>query len=186
MMRIVHSLLVAFVIALHCGGAAAERRADWAQPMAVAGVPNLHQIAPGIYRSAQPTALGMRNLEAMGIRTVISLRNYHDDRETLKGTRLHSMRVPINTWDIRDEQVVATLRKLKQNADGPFLIHCQHGADRTGLMSAMYRIVIQGWDKRRAVEELTQGGYGYHVVWKNILHYIDAVDAEAIRRQVDG
>jgi protein tyrosine/serine phosphatase len=52
-------------------------------------------------------------------------------------------------------------------------------------MSAMYRIVIQGWDKQQAVDEMTKGGYGYHVVWKNILRYIKNVDVEKIRRQVD-
>jgi protein tyrosine/serine phosphatase len=177
-------LVVAFVVAAHCGTAVAERPPEWAQPVAVAGVPNLHQIAPGIYRSAQPSALGMHNLEAMGIRTVISFRNYHDDDAAIQGTHLRSVRVPINTWDIRDDQVVATLRALKNASDGPFLIHCQHGADRTGLMSAMYRIVVEGWDKPRAVAELTRGGYGYHTVWANILHYIDAVDVDKIRRQV--
>lgn len=182
--RFLRILVTALVIAFHCGAAAAERPPEWAQPLVVAGVPNLYQIAPGVFRSAQPTAIGMRHLEAMGIRTVISFRHFHDDRELMKGTHLHLIRVPINTWDISDEEVVATLRELKRAADGPFLIHCQHGADRTGLMSAMYRIVVQGWDKQRAVEELTRGGYGYHAIWQNILHYIDGVDVDKIRRQV--
>jgi protein tyrosine/serine phosphatase len=185
MNRILRSLIVAFAIVLHGGIAAAERPAEWAQPMAVAGVPNLHQIAPGIYRSAQPTGAGLRSLEEKGVRTVISFRAYHDDRKLLKNTHLREVHIPINTWDIRDAQVVATLRQLKREADGPFLIHCQHGADRTGLMSAMYRIVVQGWDKQRAVEEMTQGNYGYHPVWKNILQYIENVDVDKIRRQVE-
>jgi len=164
--------------------AAAERPQEWATPMAVQGVPNLHQITPRIYRSAQPTSLGMRKLDAMGVRTVVSFRNYHDDRELLKGTHIRSVRIPINTWDIRDEHVVAALRELKRQDEGLVLIHCQHGADRTGLMSAMYRIVVEGWDKQRAVDELTKGGYGYHTMWKNILDYIDQVDVEKIRREV--
>jgi protein tyrosine/serine phosphatase len=182
--QLLRAACIVLALAGQCGPALAERPQQWAQPLSLAGVPNLHQIAPGLYRSAQPTALGMRNLEAMGIRTVISFRHFHDDRDLFEGTHLRSVQVPINTWDIRDEQVVATLRALERRADGPFLIHCQHGADRTGLMSAMYRIVIQGWDKQRAVDELTSGGYGYHVVWKNILDYIATADVDKIRRQV--
>jgi protein tyrosine/serine phosphatase len=178
-------LCVALTCVCFCHPAAAERPVQWAQPIAAAGVPNLHQIAPGLYRSAQPTADGMQRLKGMGIRTVISFRAYHDDKEALAGTGIRAVRIPINTWDIRDSQVVATLKALKQKGDGPFLIHCQHGADRTGLMSAMYRIVVQGWDKRRAVDEMTQGGYGYHAIWKNIPHYIETVDIDEIRRQVD-
>jgi protein tyrosine/serine phosphatase len=173
------------VLALQATPAAAERPREWAQPLAVPGIPNLHQISPNLYRSAQPSAIGMRSMEGKGGRTVINFRNRHNDRDLLKGTHIRAVRIPINTWDIRDDQVVATLRELKRPEQGPFLIHCQHGADRTGLMSAMYRIVVEGWDKPRAIEELTQGGYGYHAMWKNILNYIENVDVEKIRRQVE-
>ena len=54
--------------------AAAARPAQWAEPIALEGVPNLHRISPTLYRSEQPTALGMKNLEKLGIRTVINLR----------------------------------------------------------------------------------------------------------------
>lgn len=183
-------LLRVWAIVLLCAGfwtpAAAERPTQWAQPIAAAGVPNLHQIAPGLYRSAQPTPAGMQTLKKMGIRTVISFRAHHDDVKDLDGTGIRGVRIPVNTWDIRDSQVVAALKALKRQGEGPFLIHCQHGADRTGLMSAMYRMVVQGWDKQRALEEMTQGGFGYHAVWKNILDYIEHVDVDRIRRQVDG
>ena len=54
--------------------AVAARPAQWAEPIALEGVPNLHRISPTLYRSEQPTALGMKNLEKLGIRTVINLR----------------------------------------------------------------------------------------------------------------
>jgi protein tyrosine/serine phosphatase len=185
MTRYIRALCLALVFACCWTSAAAERPKEWAQPMNVQGVPNLHQITPNIYRSAQPTPAGMQALEEMGIRTVISFRAYHNDHKALTATKIHEVHIPIETWEIRDAHVVATLRRLKQEKDGPFLIHCQHGADRTGLMSAMYRIVIQGWDKQQAIEEMTKGDYGYHVVWKNILQYIKNVDVEKIRRQVE-
>ena len=37
----------------------------WAEPMTLAGVPNLHKVTDGLYRSAQPTAEGMTNLVAL-------------------------------------------------------------------------------------------------------------------------
>jgi protein tyrosine/serine phosphatase len=184
MNRLFRVLSIAVFCLCYWNPAAAERSADWALPVAENGVPNLHQITANIYRSAQPTADGMRALKEMGIRTVISFRAYHDDSKMLAGTGIREVRIPINTWDVRDNQVVAAMKALKREQDGPFLIHCQHGADRTGLMSAMYRIVVQGWDKQRAIEEMTQGGYGYHVMWKNILQYIERVDVDDIRQKV--
>jgi uncharacterized protein (TIGR01244 family) len=169
-----------------CGPALAERPQEWARPLSVQGVPNLHQITPQIYRSAQPTEAGMRQLQEMGIRTIVNFRAYHDDKKALDGTGIRTVHIPVETWEIRDSQVVAALRVLRNDKDGPVLIHCQHGADRTGLMAAMYRIVVEGWDKPRAIEEMTRGGYGYHVVWKNILRYIERVDVDKIRRQLEG
>ncbi|HET8706279.1 MAG TPA: hypothetical protein VFM46_08265, partial [Pseudomonadales bacterium] len=53
---------------------------------------------------------------------------------------------------------------------------CQHGADRTGVMSAMYRMVEQGWSKQEALDEMINGGYGFHPLWSNIIDYIKQVD----------
>ena len=45
----------------------------WAVPMACAGVPNLHKVSDRLYRSAQPTAEGMTNLVALGVKTVVGI-----------------------------------------------------------------------------------------------------------------
>ena len=74
---------------------------------------------------------------------------------------------------------------LRRPENGPFLIHCQHGADRTGLMSAMYRIIEQGWTKEAAIREMIEGGYGYHPMWRNIIRYIEQVDVEKIRKALE-
>ena len=65
------------------------------------------------------------------------------------------------------------------------MLHCHHGADRTGLVIAMYRIIYQGWTKDAALDELLHGGYGYHAMWKNIPSYIKHADVEKIRNAVD-
>ena len=164
--------------------ATAERNTRWAVPITLEGVPNLHQIAPHLYRSEQPTALGMKNLEKLGIRTVINLRWFNNDRKEALGTALRTERVKILTWDIDDEHVIEVMRMLKNADNGPFLIHCKHGADRTGLMTAMYRILEQGWSAEDALEELTKGGYGYHSIWTNILDYVRSVDVEKLRAAI--
>jgi protein tyrosine/serine phosphatase len=155
-----------------------SRPGHWAEPMIVEGVPNLHRISPTLYRSEQPTALGMKNLEKLGIRTVINLRHFNNDDEEVKGTSLRTERIKILTWRINDRHVIEVMRMLRKTENGPFLIHCQHGADRTGLMSAMYRILEQGWAPDDALKELVDGGYGYHSMWKNIVRYVrSAIDS---------
>ncbi len=180
----VKTLAVCGLLLLGAGLHAADRPPEWAVPVALEGVGNLHRITPFLYRSEQPTGTGMRSLKLHGIKTVINLRALHSDREKLNGTGLLEKRLKIRTWDVQDKHVIEVLRILRHKADGPFLIHCQHGADRTGLMSAMYRIVEQGWTKEAAIKEMTGGGYGYHSMWKNIVRYIETVDAERIRAAV--
>ena len=164
--------------------AAAVRPVQWAEPVEMEGVSNLHRISPTLYRSEQPTALGMKNLERLGIRTIINLRAFNDDKDEVKGTSLRTERVKILTWRIDDKHVIEVMRMLKKAENGPFLIHCQHGADRTGLMSAMYRVLEQGWTPEDALTELIDGGYGYHSMWKNIVRYVRSVDVAKLRESI--
>jgi protein tyrosine/serine phosphatase len=162
----------------------ATRPTHWAEPIALEGAPNLHRISEFLYRSEQPTALGMKNLEKLGIRTVINLRAFNDDEDEVRGTSLRTERLKILTWRVDEKHVIEVMRILHKKENGPFLIHCQHGADRTGLMSAMYRILEQNWSIDDALKELTDGGYGYHTMWRNILRYVRSVDAEKLRAAI--
>jgi protein tyrosine/serine phosphatase len=190
MIRIVLALLTSLL-----AGTAVAREAEseipagprpqrWAEPVTLDGVPNLHRLTPFLYRSEQPTALGMRNLEKMGIRTVINLRAFNDDLDELRGTGLRAVHVPVHTWHLETEDIVAVMRELRHPENGPFLIHCQHGADRTGLMSAVYRMLEQNWSAEDALNELVDGGYGYHSLWRNIRRYVRSVDVAALRAAV--
>jgi protein tyrosine/serine phosphatase len=164
---------------------ASPRPARWAEPITLEGAPNLHRISPMLYRSEQPTELGMKNLEKLGIRTVINLRYFNHDDDEVKGTSLRAERTKILTWRVDDRHVVEVMRMLKKAGNGPFLIHCQHGADRTGLMSAMYRRLYDGWSAEDALLELTDGGYGYHSIWRNIQRYVRDADVQKLRAEID-
>ncbi len=150
------------------------RPSDWAKPIDLTGVPNLHKVSKGLYRSAQPTAQGMKNLEKrLGIKTVINLRLMHSDRDKLKGTGIEYIHIPLKTWKIKKKQVMRFLKIAVDPDRQPVLVHCNHGADRTGVMVAFYRMVVQGWDKKSARQEMTQGGFNYHSIWTNLLDMIE-------------
>ena len=72
--------------------------------------------------------------------------------------------------------------KLANNPERlPILIHCKHGADRTGLFCAVYRVAFQGWSKEAAIREMTTGGYGFHSIWQNLPTYLRNLDIEALK-----
>ncbi len=159
-----------------------HRPAEWAQPLAVPGLPNLHAVSPILFRSAQPTADGFRELARLGVKSVISLRAFHGDSAALAGTGLGYSRIPFHTWHAEDEDVVAFLRFVNDPVNQPVLVHCLHGADRTGTMCAIQRIAVDGWTVERAVEEMTTGGFGFHAVWDNLPEYLRALDIGRLRR----
>jgi protein tyrosine/serine phosphatase len=172
------------IILIICSPALADlpnRPSQWAVPIQLSGVPNLHKIDDNLYRSAQPTKQGMKNLRKFGIKTIINLRAFHSDADELRGTGLLDKELSVKSWHIEDEDVVRVLKIIREKENGPFLIHCQHGADRTGVMSAMYRIVEQGWSKDKAIEEMVYGGYGFHSIWSNIIHYVKNLDIGKIK-----
>ncbi len=160
------------------------RPTRWAEPVINAAVPNLHRVSQILYRSAQPDAAGMQAIEALGIVTVINLRAFHNDADELAGTALLSEELSVKTWHIEDEDVIRVLRTINDPSRQPVLIHCQHGADRTGVMCAMYRIVIQGWTKDDAIREMTDGGFGFWPHWTNIVRYVREADIERLKASV--
>lgn len=144
---------------------------------------NLHRVDRHLYRSAQPDRGGMRTLAQMGIQNILNLRQYHSDDDEAKGNGLKLYHVKMNAGSVKDEDVIAALRIIKR-AEGPILVHCWHGSDRTGTIVAMYRMVFQNWSKKEALDELVNGGFGYHRIYANIPEYIEKVDVDHIRRQV--
>lgn len=159
------------------------RPAAWAKLLNKPGLPNLHLVNDRIYRGAQPTAEGFQELAKLGIKTVINLRAFHTDVDELKGTGLSYEPIPMKTWHAEMEDVVKFLSIVTDTNKTPVFVHCQHGADRTGTMNAIYRIVVQGWTKEQAIREMTQGGYGFHEVWANLITFIKELDVDAIKRR---
>ncbi|MCE5325796.1 MAG: tyrosine-protein phosphatase [Planctomycetaceae bacterium] len=155
----------------------------WAASMSRPGLPNLHQVSQTLYRGAQPTAEGMKQLKTMGVRTVINLRSMHSDRDEIGRTGLGAESIPMNAWHAEDEDIIRFLQIVSNPDRQPVFVHCQHGSDRTGTMCAVYRIAVQGWSKEQALQEMTEGGFGFHEIWQNLVTYINALDIEKLRKE---
>jgi protein tyrosine phosphatase (PTP) superfamily phosphohydrolase (DUF442 family) len=163
--------------------ATGTRDPRWAQPVAKPGLPNLHKVSDVLYRGAQPTAEGFRELKAMGIKTVVNLRSFHSDRDELGDVGLAYEHIYMKAWHPEDKEVVLFLQIVNDPARQPVFVHCQHGADRTGTMCALYRIALQGWTRDEALKEMTEGGFGFHEVWDNLPEYIGKLDLDDIKKR---
>jgi protein tyrosine phosphatase (PTP) superfamily phosphohydrolase (DUF442 family) len=159
----------------------------WAEPLSRTGLTNLHKISGDLYRGAQPSEQGYKELKALGIKTVVNLRSLHGESGYVRPLDLDYLHIFFNPLGAPDDQEV--LRFLKVVLDKnltPVFVHCAHGADRTGVMCAAYRVVVQGWTKEEAVEEMKQGGFGFHgAVYESYARYVLRLDPEAMRKALE-
>lgn len=153
--------LVVIVVALGAGA--------WAGYLQLTG--NIHEVEPGVYRSNQLPADTMAALvREKGIRTVLNLRGnggaedwYVAESRAVSsaGAGLVDLQMSANNEpdDALIRQLVATLRTVQR----PVLIHCHGGADRTGLASALYELLIA---RKPADEAVGQLSFAYgHFPW---------------------
>jgi tyrosine-protein phosphatase SIW14 len=155
-------------------GGCAYHESDAAPPLIVAaerpaslpGLSNFASVSPVLYRGAQPTAEGFRELQKLGIKTVVNLRSMHCDAGMIAGTDLRYFRIPCSAWGVDRAQFRQFMAIVNDPANQPVFVHCQHGSDRTGFVVGGYRITEQRWDAQSAVSELDT--YGFHRIWGHI------------------
>lgn len=122
---------------------------------------NFAEIAPGVFRSNQPTHDRFEEMKAMGIHTVLNLRgedsmsHFLFEQESLAklGMKLVSIRLHARraVEARRYLEAIETMRTLEK----PFVIHCKSGADRAGLASVLYLLAIEGRPISEARKQLS-------------------------------
>jgi protein-tyrosine phosphatase len=154
----------------------------WSQPIIGTRLKNIYLVDKGIYRSEQPGRGDLDTIKFLGIKEVLNLREFHSDKDDLTDDELKLHRVKIRTGNITEQQVIESLRIIN-NRRGPILIHCWHGSDRTGVIIAAYRVIFNHWSKSDALDEMVNGGYGYHAkVYPELVSLVENLDVNKIKR----
>ena len=125
---------------------------------------NFYPLADGqAYRSAQLSPEKLKSLvEQHGIRSILNLRggNYDAQWYQYESTYAKQHHMILIDHAMTAKKLVTnaeakTLLSLMANAPKPMLIHCQHGSDRTGLVSALYVKYILGQTTEDAAKQLS-------------------------------
>ncbi|WP_306424935.1 protein-tyrosine phosphatase family protein [Neisseria wadsworthii] len=125
-----------------------------------------------LYRSEQLVRDDIAQIERLGIQSIVNLRFFdrNDDRQLLGGRGFNLINSPLLTWHIKPKNIAEMLYLIEASQQsGPVSVHCYHGADRTGLIVGMYRIIYQGWPVEAAKQEMQQGSYGFIVFGKILI-----------------
>lgn len=166
-------------------GSKAVQSERWATP--VKHDANLYRIDDKLYCSEQPVAEDGEAIVKLGIQSVINLGFFdRNDDDYLKAYGLTLLNRPLLSWSIKPKEIAEILYLIeKQQQNGAVLIHCYHGADRTGLIAGMYRIIYQGWTAEEAKAEMQHGPYGYHSIWKNIANLFTEEKVKQVKTHLE-
>jgi protein tyrosine/serine phosphatase len=129
-----------------------------------AGLPRFGGVSDHLYRGGQPEGAGFAELKKLGIDIVVNLR--HETEEIARERKLveaQGMRFVSIPWrgkqDPKPEQVSEFLGLLRDNPDRKVFVHCQRGAERTGVMVACYRMSRDQWKPEQALAEMEKFGF---------------------------
>lgn len=121
-----------------------------------------YQIAPGIYRSNQPSPRQIRKLaKNQGIKTILNLRGesergYHLlESEACEQQGIELINLKMSSRRPPRKQAIEQLKEIFDSADKPLLLHCKSGADRAGLVSALYLLMTESGTVEQARKMLT-------------------------------
>jgi protein-tyrosine phosphatase len=148
-----------------------KNRTSSLQPISLAGISisNFGVVDGHIYRGEQPAGKDYSALAAIGVKTIIDLRD--DAKSTSKrdaqAAGLRYINIAIDGHGTpTDAQAAEFLKDIDDPGNGVVYVHCAGGRHRTGSMIAIYRMVEDGWTIDQAYKEMlaydfyTGGGHG--------------------------
>ena len=121
---------------------------------------NLHQIDSHMWRSNQPTPARIKQCATLGINTIINLRGERDDGGwRLEAEACHKAGLTLVDFTARsraapDKPMLHATAELFHTITTPALLHCKSGADRAGIMSALYLVMMKDAPVNIALQQL--------------------------------
>lgn len=144
---------------------------------------NLYQVNDVLYRSEQPSKKGFKDLELMGVKTILNLRRLRNNSSKAKDFQFTLVHQPIKTKALNEKDIINALRVIVNSES--VLVHCWYGSDRTGTIIAAYRIVVENWTKAEAIEEFQKDELGYHrKMYPQLLQLLKDLDVQNIKDQI--
>jgi len=136
-------------------------------------ITNFHCVDETLMRGGKPSQEQLKELQKCGVKNVISFcTNYNpatktqgtmpDEAELAKKLGMKFFWLPFKSKDNPSDEAVNEFFKIIDNAranNEKVFIHCRHGADRTGLFSALYRIKYQKCKLSDVIRELMTYGH---------------------------
>lgn len=129
-------------------------------------IKNFGKLDDHFYRGAQPKPEDYKALAALGIRTIIDLRNDPTKYEKIEAEKagIKYINIPMSDKEKPADETIVTFFNIANAQENlPLYVHCIGGRHRTGLIGAVYRFDRYKWDYENAYQEMKN--YDYYSRW---------------------
>ena len=157
--RYLRSLYGLVAVLMFAAGAQAQEAGTPATNTVNVKIKNFGQMDDRFYRGAQPGKKDYKDLAAMGIKTIIDLREDPESYEQplVESLGMKYVNIPmLGKKYPTPEATEAFLKTINDPATGKFFVHCAGGRHRTGAMGAVYRFQFYDWDYDQVYKEMKQ------------------------------
>jgi protein tyrosine/serine phosphatase len=143
-------------------------------------IPQFIQVDERLYRGGKPNRAGLQTLQAEGVQTVISLQGKSPEndaeKQRVENLGMNFVSLPMSVYQRpSDEDIFLFLETVLDPKNQPVFVHCHSGRDRTGVIVAVYRVLVDGWGPKQAYKEAKKYGfwpYKGDAVLKNFIHQL--------------
>jgi tyrosine-protein phosphatase SIW14 len=129
-------------------------------------IKNFGQMDTNYYRGGQPKKDDYQSLAAIGVKTVVDLRNDPTSYEkaAVEALGMKYINIPMDDAEYpKEEHIDAFLAIVNDPANGAVFVHCKGGKHRAGVTGAAYRFTKYGWDYDKVFQEMEN--YAFHTRW---------------------
>ncbi|HEY7910556.1 MAG TPA: tyrosine-protein phosphatase [Blastocatellia bacterium] len=157
--------VLAIMFSLSLAGAASAQ-SEMESKFSGVNIKNFGQMDERFFRGAQPKPEDINRLAALGINTIIDLRDDPKDFEksAAEAAGMRYINIPMSDKKRpRDTQIEEFLKVVSDPATGKFFVHCAGGRHRTGVMGAVYRYNHYQWNYDQVYREMKD--YDYYSRW---------------------
>jgi uncharacterized protein (TIGR01244 family) len=129
-------------------------------------IENFGKVNEHFYRGAQPEGRNYEQLAAFGIKTVVDLRDdaRADARSATERAGMRYINLPMKEKSYPQADTAERfLAIVNDQANWPVFVHCAGGRHRTGVMTAIYRMSVDGWGVDQAYHEMKR--YNFSTSW---------------------
>jgi len=147
-----------------------------AQRLPARGIPNFGEVSPTLFRGAQPSGEGFDTLKKMGVDIVVDMRGSASALEAQSAEKLGMkyVSIPSHCPFPTDRPWAQFLELVRDNPDKKIFVHCRLGEDRTGMAVASYRMAVDGWNAKEALNEMNAFGFRgiHHAICPGMEDYV--------------